>query len=93
MMAWAGFSNLTGRTELILIGRDPNSPWGGYSARLYIAILEEGLLLVLINDTWFMRDNASIYIARIVKNWMQEKGIILLSHPPNSPDLNPIENS
>jgi transposase len=92
VMVWAGFSGLTGRTELIPMGRDPNSPRGGYSARSYIATLEEGLLPVLTDDVWFMQDNASIHTARIVQNWMREHNITLLSHPPNSPDLNPSEH-
>ena len=50
VMIWAGFSGLTERTELILMDRDPDSPRGGYSARLYIAMLEQGLLPTIIDD-------------------------------------------
>jgi hypothetical protein len=40
-----------------------------------------------------MQDNASIFTARIVKDWLKEQGIEVLNWPPYSPDLNPIEHA
>lgn len=43
-MVWAGIW-LRGRTELIIIERDEDSPSGrGYTAKSYIETLEKGLL-------------------------------------------------
>ena len=41
---------------------------------------------------FFMQDNAPIHTARNVKNFLQERNIPCLDQPPQSPDLNPIEN-
>lgn len=40
----------------------------------------------------FMQDNAPIHRSRSTKDWLARKQIALLEWPPNSPDLNPIEN-
>ena len=39
-----------------------------------------------------MQDNAPIYTAHIVRDLLQEIGVIIMIWPPYSPDLNPIEN-
>ena len=44
------------------------------------------------NDLIFMQDGASSHTAKDIQNWFRKNGIILLSWPPQSPDLNPIEN-
>lgn len=43
-------------------------------------------------DFIFQQDNAPCHKAKSVMSWFDEKGIELLDHPPQSPDLNPIEN-
>lgn len=41
----------------------------------------------------FMQDNSPVHKAKIVNEWFREHpDIIVLKHPPYSPDLNPIEN-
>ena len=40
----------------------------------------------------FQQDNAPCHKAKSVMQWFKEKGVVLLDHPPQSPDLNPIEN-
>lgn len=40
----------------------------------------------------FQQDNAPIHNSRIVKEWIQNQGVELMSWPPYSPDLNIIEN-
>lgn len=41
----------------------------------------------------FMHDNSPVHTAAIINEWfVQHPDVQLLSHPPYSPDLNPIEN-
>lgn len=41
---------------------------------------------------WFQRDNDPKHTANIVKKWFPENRIDVLEWPPNSPDMNIIEN-
>ncbi|KAL4467288.1 hypothetical protein ABPG72_009087 [Tetrahymena utriculariae] len=41
---------------------------------------------------WFQQDNAAAHTAKSTKQWLAEKNFQLFSHPPCSPDLNPIES-
>ena len=60
----------------------------------YQAVLEQHLLpFINIRGTdTFMQDGATCHTARTLMRWLQEQGIPTLKWPPNSPDLNPIEN-
>jgi len=40
----------------------------------------------------FQHDNAPVHTAVIVKNYLQNKKLNVMVWPPQSPDLNPIEN-
>ena len=40
----------------------------------------------------FMQDNVPCYKARIVLSFLEEEGIAVMKWPPQSPDMNPIEN-
>lgn len=41
----------------------------------------------------FMHDNSPIHTANIIQEWFeQHPDVNVISHPPYSPDLNPIEN-
>ena len=72
--------------------RDKTSQRQGYTAKSYIATLEEGLKAVYEPPLRFQQDNASIHKAGITKTWFEENAISLLDWPPHSPDLNPIEH-
>ena len=75
IMVWAGFSGLMGRSALVPMVRDPDAPRGGYSARSYIAPLEQGLLPIHDHRITFMHDNASIHTANTVRHWLEENEI------------------
>ena len=70
---------------------------GVLTAAKYINILEENLFpsiekFRLNNKFIFQHDNDPKHTAKIVQNFIGEKNISLLSWPPQSPDLNPIEH-
>ena len=44
------------------------------------------------NKWRFQQDNAPCHKAYSVKQWLGANSIRMLDHPPQSPDLNPIEN-
>lgn len=91
MMVW-GMIWKGGRSPLVVMERDPEAPRYGYSANSYIWALEEGLAPYYRPGTFFLQDNAKIHTAAKSKEWLEEHGIWVLSHPAHSPDLNPIEH-
>jgi transposase len=89
VMAWAAISP-SGKSPLIFLSKGPKDR--GYKAPSYTRVLEEGLLPFFQDGQIFQQDNAPIHAARITKSWLQEHNIEPIEWPPNSPDLNPIEN-
>lgn len=65
---------------------------------MYLSILESHLLPQAAiwyqnsQDWTFMQDNAPCHKSKTTMRWFQEKGLKVMDWPPNSPDLNPIEN-
>ena len=90
-MFWAAFSQIS-RTGLILLNGDSDSIRKGVTARVIIDLYQNQLLNILGPGDIFMQDNAPVHTARIVRNLLQEMGLIIMIWPPYSPDLNPIEN-
>lgn len=90
-MVWAGIW-LGGRTKLVIMERDKDSPSGrGYTAKSYIEALEKGLLPIYTPGIVFQQDNAKIHTALVIQEWFETHGIYVESWPAHSPDLNPIE--
>lgn len=91
-MVWAAFAGTT-RTDLYIMPGDEKSKRGGVTSRMYLDILEQGLPTIMGGNLVFMRDNAPIHGARIIKLWLTDMAFNVMEWPPYSPDLNPIEYS
>lgn len=91
LMIW-GCIWLGGRSEIIIMERDLNTPRNGYSAWSYLEALEAGLLPIYEPGQFFQQDNAKIHVAKVAKEWFEEHGIWVIDWPAHSPDMNPIEH-
>ena len=63
-----------------------------YQHILNVALPESIGLLDLPDDFVFMQDNAPAHKAKSTRRYFETNGIEILNHPPQSPDLNPIEH-
>lgn len=66
-------------------------------AKMYLKILQNNLVdsakkMNIENNFIFQQDNDPKHSARIVREWLLYNVRHTLPHPPQSPDLNPIEN-
>ena len=70
--------------------------YGNINASVYKEVLYQHALPHLHKGTVetpiFMQDNAPCHKAKIVLSFLEEKGIAVMKWPPQSPDMNPIEN-
>lgn len=81
-----------GRSDLVVMERDPNAKRNGYTANSYLKVLRETLLPLYDGTRDFQHDNAPIHGAQAVQTFVLNNQISLMDWPPRSPDLNPIEN-
>ena len=63
---------------------------------MYVEILKEALL-PFVRNTYpdghkFMQDNDPKHTSLYARDWMEQTGLTWWKTPPESPDLNPIEN-
>lgn len=89
VMVWGCFS-ASGVGELDFIDTTMN-------AQYYVKLLEKNLApsvskLNLPGHWIFQQDNDPKHTSRLAKEWLQQNTPNMLDHPPQSPDLNPIEN-
>lgn len=71
---------------------------GNLNGAGYVRILNK-MLLPSLEDAWvrvenmtFIQDNTPMHTSVAAKSWFAENGMEMLPWPPNSPDLNIIEN-
>jgi hypothetical protein len=88
----ACFSGAPGRCDLQVMECDETSRRSGYTAALYIKVLEEVIPQQYEQGMFFLQDNAKIHTAALTMRWLADNGVALLTIPPYSPDLNGIEN-
>ncbi len=85
LMFW-GFIKKSGERKLIKVENRVNSA-------VYINVLASSLLPNMYLDEVFQQDNAPAHKSAETKTWFYENGVQVLENwPPNSPDLNIIEN-
>lgn len=89
VMVWAGISGV-GCTQLVEVDCRLN-------AARYCSLLHETLLPFIAQrepttNIILQQDNAPCHAARLTTKWLQDHAIETLQWPPQSPDINPIEN-
>ena len=87
VMVWAGISK-KGATNICILNCSVNSA-------VYQEVLRTHLLPFLrdrLPNGIFQQDNAPCHTARATRDFFERHNISLLKTPPESPDLNPIEN-
>ena len=69
---------------------------GNIIARVHKELLHQHALPHLCKGTVetpiFMQDNAPCHKAKTVLSFLEEEGITVMKRPPQSPDMNPLEN-
>ena len=90
-MVWACFAGKRKGPIRILHG-NPNVGRGSIRAIDILALYQDILPPLVVNEDIFMQDNAPVHTARIIRNWMHLEQFIVMKWPPYSPDLNPIEH-
>ena len=87
VMFWGCFSKL-GLGPLVALE-------GNMNAQNYLELLKDIVLPELVaagRPMVFMQDNAPCHKARVIMDFLEEINIETLDWPPQSPDMNPIEN-
>jgi transposase len=89
-MLWAAFGH-NRRTGLVPLDGDPLVARGGVTSwviKEYQAYLPD----IMVEGGEFMYNGAGPHCGHIVRDILREMEIRVMSWPPYSPDLNPIEN-
>jgi DDE superfamily endonuclease len=87
-----------GRKGPLVVLEYPGGKGGGMNTKRYCEQVLEGVLNDFYTEVkrehghiYFQQDNASCHTSKQTKNWFDNHSIPLFYHPPNSPDLSPIE--
>ena len=89
IMMWGAFSGQAGRGSVHFVPQNTT-----INSKNYLELLKQKLptSMDIHACKYFMQDGASVHTAKIVKEWFKSHQIKVLDWPPQSPDLNPIEN-
>lgn len=95
-------SGRTGVSVWACISKDGLGPLirlqGKFTAERYGAIIDDVLIPYVLDgpfpegDYTFQHDRSPIHTARVVRELLEERGVTVMEWPPQSPDLNIIEN-
>ena len=89
-MTWGAITyNGVGRLHF-LSGRLNTEGYIGIIQNHYLGTLRDHELDV--SEVIFQQDNASMHVSAGTRNYLSAKGIVPLTWPPQSPDMNIIEN-
>ena len=91
VMIW-GAIWIGGRSNVVIMERDPMAAKNGYTTASYISVLEDEFPQWYEPGMIFMQDNAPIHKAKKILDWLELHGVETTEWPPFSPDLNPIEH-
>ena len=91
VMVWACFHG-EGRSDFYKLARDFEVKKMGYSAALYIEVLEDNLLGIWESGFVFMQDNVFIHKVKKVTKWLKDHGEVIIDWPFYNFDLNFIEH-
>jgi hypothetical protein len=96
VMVWGCI--MKGRKGPLIVLEYPGGKGGGMNSKRYQQQVLEGVLknfyTQMIEErgrVFFQQDNASSHTSKLTKQWFMHENIQLLFHPPNSPDISPIE--
>lgn len=89
-MLWAAFG-YNPRTGLVPLDGDPQAARGGITSWVIRNLYQAFLPDIMVQDGEFMHDGAGPHRGHIVKDILEEMNIRIMSWPPYSPALDPIE--
>jgi transposase len=86
------------KTPLVIL-QYPGDRGGSMNSEWYWAQVLKPVLLLFLQDAmrnlggdiYFQQDGAQSHVSKAMVAWLQKHNITQLYHPPNSPDLNPVE--
>ena len=90
-MLWVAFAH-NRRTSLIPLNGDPLAARDRVTSQVIQELYRAFLSDIMNDDDVFIYNSAGLYRGQIVKDILREMNIRVISQPPYSPDLNPIEN-
>jgi len=91
VMIWGAIYG-NGRSDVVIMERDPAADKSGYTANSYLTVLNDQIPRTWQPEMIFMQDNAPIHAAKKIREWFTNQAIPVMDWPPYSPDLNPIEH-
>jgi transposase len=80
VMIWGAIYG-DGRSDVVIMDRDPDSEKSGYTANSHTAVLDDQIPRIWEPGMIFMQDNARIHNAKKIQKWFEDKAIPLMEWP------------